>query len=519
MLEQEVECLSKTVYGSIGSALMLYKNSPDSYNNYAGYLHFTPSDGNIVVIPFEMSKSLSGRKIISATLEYYTYWSSDMIIELYSGKSWPLSYNELKTKCTKHSWSGNTTQITHENGAQRWAKVNLTSYASGLEKAFASGDYIFIVLIPDGTEQLIINSSYPASLTVNCENLDPKVYDLSPNDKAYINRSFAMSWYIDADEAHQTSYELGWSSDGGNTWNSLSEESKAYNYDSIFFVAYTFPEGTIDWRVRITTNEGKTSEYAYASFECVKQIPKVSIIAPDNGIGVNNDVSCTVSWEYFGEDLEQEGYEIGWMTKDSSWETVNVVSSDKNHVFPAGTFPVGNVVWRVRVSNGYYFSEYADADFVYVAATPKISVDFPNQIKIPSSVRQIFTWIYSGNDLPQISYEIGWSSDDGNNWNDVFGTGDVAHHIFDAETFPVGNIKWRIRAENSEGYFSEYAYGAFECVGKGNAPVIESITQSAIPSIAWSAEHQAAYEVQIKKDDAVIYSSGMIGGEDRKSVV
>lgn len=508
--------LAKIVSDSASAALTFYKNSPDNYKYTSGYIHFTTEDENIVVIPLDLSSDVSGRKINSASLKYYTYWSSDLIIELYSGNSWPYSYNELKSKCTKHAWSGSTTQIVHENSYKSWAQITLTSYASGLEKAFSSGDYIFIVLIPDGAEQLIVDSDHPVSLTVNCENLDPKAYDLSPNDKAYVNRSFALSWYIEADDAYQTSYELDWSSDGGNTWNSLNEESKAYSYGSSLFTAYTFPEGTIDWRVRITTNEGKTSAYAYASFECVRQIPQVSIISPDNGIEINNDVSCTFSWDFFGEDLEQTEYEIGWLTKEASWETVNVVSSDKFHVFPAGTFPVGNVIWRIRVSNGYYFSEYVDADFTYVAALPNVLIEFPNELKIPNSVEQIFTWVYSGNELLQDSYEIGWSSDDGLTWNDVAGTGQDEYHIFAADTFPVGNIIWKIRARNTEGYFSEYVYGTFESIGVGEAPVIESISQNAIPTILWSADYQVAYEIQIKKDDQLVFYSGMIGGEEKE---
>lgn len=506
--------LAKTVRVSIDAVYEINTESPDSYNYYTGSIYL--KNWEYLVLQFDLSDAV-GRKINNAELRFVGRSEDEVYLELYSGYEHPMTYKKLKNNCVQHAWSGSNKQISVDVKKNAWNTVSLSGYSAGLSAAINSGNKLIIVIKPEATAQIEVSDSFNAILELECENLNPVAYDLSPNkDKQYVNRAFALGWYIEADEAHQTSYELGWSADNGTTWNTITKESVSYNYESAFFGSYAFPEGTIKWRVRITTNEGKVSEYAYATFECVKQIPIVNVINP-NGIGIPNDRSYRFEWEYSGEDLAQAEYEIGWSSDDGlTWNTVEVESANNYHVFAAGEFPVGNIKWRIRTSNGYYFSEYADAEFVYVATTPKVSVEFPDQIKIPSSVRQIFTWIYSGNDLPQISYEIGWSSDDGINWNDVSGVGDVAHHIFDAETFPVGNIKWRIRTENSEGYFSEYAYGTFECVGKGNVPVIESITQSAIPSITWSAEHQAAYEVQIKKDDAVIYSSGMIGGENKE---
>lgn len=510
--------LAKIVSDSASAALTFYKNSPDNYKYTSGYIHFTTEDENIVVIPLDLSSDVSGRKINSASLKYYTYWSSDLIIELYSGNSWPYSYNELKSKCTKHAWSGGTTQIVHENRYQSWAQITLTSYASGLEKAFASGDYIFIVLIPDGSEQLIVDSSHPVSLTVNCERLKPRAYNLSPDvgATAYVNRVIGLEWEIDADGASQTSYELGWSADGGNTWNDQTEESTGYYYGSALFLPYTFPEGIINWRVRIITDEGKQSEYAYASFECVKQIPIVNVINP-NGIEIPNDKSYRFEWEYSGEDLAQTEYVICWSSDDGVvWNAAKVESANKYHVFAAGEFPVGNIKWKIRASNGTYYSEDSYGEFECIAALPNVLIEFPNELKIPNSAEQIFTWVYSGNELLQDSYEIAWSNDDGLTWNDVAGTGQDEYHIFAADTFPVGNIIWKIRARNTEGYFSEYVYGTFESIGVGEAPVIESITQNAIPTISWSADYQVAYEIQIKKDDQLVFYSGMIGGEEKE---
>lgn len=224
------------------------------------------------------------------------------------------------------------------------------------------------------------------------------------------------------------------------------------------------------------------------------------------------------SWEYEGDGSEQKAYEIGWSSDNgSTWNSEDVLSDVKEHLYPKDTFPEAIICWRIKATNEEGTSgEYLVSEFKAVIQRPVVTTAFPNEINIQNQKEQIFTWNYSGEDLAQKSYEIGWSSDNGSTWHSIEVTSSNAFHVFAAETFPTGEILWRIRATNSDGYVSEYAYGKFGAVGQSEAPEIESVSQDAIPTIGWSTSNQEAFEIQIT-GEGVSYESGMIAGAEIRS--
>lgn len=226
----------------------------------------------------------------------------------------------------------------------------------------------------------------------------------------------------------------------------------------------------------------------------------------------------TFSWEYEGDGTEQESYEIGWSSDNgSTWNTKKISSSAKESVYPKGTFPEKLIRWRVKVTNEEGTSSgYLVSEFLSVIQRPIVTVDFPNEINISNEKEQIFTWNYSGEDLAQKKYEIGWSSNNGSTWNSEEIISSNAFHVFSAGTFPTGEILWRIRATNSDGYVGEYDYGKFESVGKSEAPEIQSVSQNAIPTIIWTASNQEAFEICIKGEN-VDYGSGLVAGTETRS--
>lgn len=245
--------------------------------------------------------------------------------------------------------------------------------------------------------------------------------------------------------------------------------------------------------------------------------PKVPVKFPDDA-SIAEHLDWLFTWEYDGADSYQVSYEIGWCEAGSiTWNDIIVDSQEQEHIFVAGSFPLGKINWRVRATNNDGDTgEYSYGTFTYYKEIPKVQIEFPNGLNIPNSTEQFFTWIYDGNGLEQQSYEIGWSTDEGNTWTTVIGENANTYHMFEANTFSVGPIKWRIKVTNSIGNSCEYVYGNFGSVGRGNAPVIESITQNAIPLIIWSAEYQIAYELQISDGSQIIFSTGMIGGENKE---
>lgn len=251
--------------------------------------------------------------------------------------------------------------------------------------------------------------------------------------------------------------------------------------------------------------------------KCKSLAPIVTNLWP-NGNNLYKHNSKKFSWSYDGDGSEQKSYEIGWkLDGEENWNTNKVTSADPSHIYAEETFPEGKIFWRLKVTAEEGLSSaYVQSQFNNMVKRPKVSVEFPNNINIQRERNQIFTWNYEGEELEQASYEIGWSSDDGATWNTEKVTSSEKHHVFEAETFPTGRIRWRIRATNSAGYEGDYSYGEFGAIGQSEAPIIESVSQNSIPTITWTASNQEAFEVKITGRE-VNYESGMIGGKETRS--
>ena len=237
---------------------------------------------------------------------------------------------------------------------------------------------------------------------------------------------------------------------------------------------------------------------------------------PDNATIYSNKKQ-SFSWDYEGDGVEQESYEIGWSSDEGkTWNSEHVISDKKEHLYQKGIFPEKVICWRVKSTNKEGTSgEYLTAEFIATIQRPTVEVVFPSGINISNEKDQIFTWKYFGEDIEQKYYEIGISSDDGKTWTKIQIESSEQYHVFEKNSIPTGHILWSIRAINSEGYASEYSYGEFDAVGQSDAPKIESITQNAIPTIKWTAVQQEAFEIQISGEH-VKYESGMIPGAETR---
>lgn len=282
-------------------------------------------------------------------------------------------------------------------------------------------------------------------------------------------------------------------------------------------------DDTILFRLRVVNSSENTNimnlyeECVWLRAETYSLTPVLNNPNPSNATVYTNKPQA-FSWEYEGDGSEQESYEIGWSSDNGiNWNSEKITSNTKEHLYPQNTFPEKLIRWRIKATNEEgTSSEYLESEFLSVIQRPVVTVDFPNGINILNEKEQIFTWNYSGEDLEQKSYEIGWSSDDGSTWNSEEVISSDAFHVFSAETFPTGEILWRIRATNSDGYVGEYDYGTFESVGQSEAPEIQSVSQDAIPTIIWTVSNQEAFEVCIKGEN-IDYNSGLIAGTETRS--
>lgn len=250
------------------------------------------------------------------------------------------------------------------------------------------------------------------------------------------------------------------------------------------------------------------------------RIPTLTLSEPESNI-LNNANPFSINWEYACEaGLSQKSYEIGWSSNGgASWNTTTAASDQTVHEYPANTFPGGNIKLRLRVTNiDNQVSAYATIDIFVTDNVPSVTASYPNEVNLNNSSKSIFTWDFTEEVLVgQKSYEIGWSSNGGANWNTVTVVAGRHYHEYPANTFPVGSIRWRIRATNNYNKISGYSYAEFTAIGQTAAPIIKSVSENAIPTIVWEAGFQDCYEIRIREGGKIIYESGLQIGQEVRS--
>jgi hypothetical protein len=124
-----------------------------------------------------------------------------------------------------------------------------------------------------------------------------------------------------------------------------------------------------------------------------------------------------------------------------------------------------------------------------------------------------FAWIYNsdvGGD--QKAFDLQWS-DDQSDWTTISETTSNTYYDMPADTFPAGNIYWRIRTYNEYDESSGYSDAAvFYSIGAPTSPAIQTVSNECRPVVEWSAFEQQIYQVQILQGEAVIYDTSDMPG-------
>lgn len=129
-----------------------------------------------------------------------------------------------------------------------------------------------------------------------------------------------------------------------------------------------------------------------------------------------------------------------------------------------------------------------------------------------------FTWQYVGAmSGTQKKFDLQWSTDQVN-WNTISQETSNTYYDMPGGTLPGGNIFWRVRTHNHDddvGSWSDTA--VFYCIGEVAVPEIISVTNNCRPAVTWSVATQQVFQIQILKDDEVVYDSGSQPGINVRS--
>lgn len=125
-----------------------------------------------------------------------------------------------------------------------------------------------------------------------------------------------------------------------------------------------------------------------------------------------------------------------------------------------------------------------------------------------------FAWQYNSDvGGEQKAFDLQWSTDQVS-WNTVSYTTSNTYYDMPADTLPAGNIYWRVRTYNEYDEVGPYCdIQSFYAIGALAAPVLNAIpTNTARPTISWSAFSQQVYQLQVLSGDTIVYDSGIVPG-------
>lgn len=260
----------------------------------------------------------------------------------------------------------------------------------------------------------------------------------------------------------------------------------------------------------------------YAIYTMEDLVPYVLNAYPQSGF-VNERAPSTFGWEFgcsnanIGAPLKQASAKFRWRAKGATAYTEIAVAGAANSItIPANTFKTAQVEWQVVVvsddgiasqpSNWYTLTT---VDSVPGKPIPKSPVSVLRDGAEPIEMEWAHV-IDTGS--PQSRADLQYYTAATGEWQTLTTvTGPAIKTTMPANTFPPGQIRWRVRTYNTDNVAGDWSEPAsFVSVRAPDAPAITAITQCARPTVSWQAVGQIAYQLQIGG-----YDTGEVAGTEK----
>lgn len=157
----------------------------------------------------------------------------------------------------------------------------------------------------------------------------------------------------------------------------------------------------------------------------------------------------------------------------------------------------------------WYTIDYSDTP-------PVCEVVYPVGQTIDNHAPIVLQWTHKTDfGFPSYGYDLQYSYN-GVVWNDLASVSPIGNttpqptnYTVPAYTFDIGVVYWRVRTYNTLDVAGEWAVGSFIADSEPDAPTIQSVTTTPIPTIRWTSSEQAAFRVTIDGlfDSGVIYGT------------
>lgn len=195
----------------------------------------------------------------------------------------------------------------------------------------------------------------------------PESYDLDPSGGEILlgENSTDLRWKVHCEYGGTvlamsnppTSYDVEYSSDGGETWNALADNRTAVRDGDGYYITvpgHTFPSGAVRWRVRPRVSGNKLDVWAQESF-------LVRVQASTSSVSCDGKPHPTVSWV----PSSQIAYQVRFADYDSGAVYGTATSHRIPYFYADGAYPVQV---RTQADDGKW-SAWTEPEYVTIRNT------------------------------------------------------------------------------------------------------------------------------------------------------
>lgn len=279
--------------------------------------------------------------------------------------------------------------------------------------------------------------------------------------------------------------------------------------------------------IEIYTHNSNYKPYIVITYEDTNPYTPSGLYPNNTTVSARGEIKF--SWNHRSEEKTQQKEFTLQHSIDNgfTWETISQTTSNQYYDMPANTLPLnGKILWRVKTKDQNNlespYTNNIEFNTAVVPQKPPILIQ-PLTGYLDGSGEILFEWDFVGGTAEdkQNKYDLQYSINQGDTWTTITETDNISKHTLPANTFQSGNIYWRVRTYNEYGDVSPYSeIGSFSIINSPPLPQIRNVTNSGRPEITWISTEQQIYEIEIFKDDNLIYSTGKIpSSSDRKHKV
>ena len=322
---------------------------------------------------FDISSIPKRKRILSAELSLYlsnttsTAWNH-VKPSLYYKTENPLSemttiYNDVGPY---FYLSSNDVMVYLTNKTPQWIKMRATiPVTAGYSREL--GSQMWLGLYPEAYDAVAEfhsreNTNKPY-LEITYEDVPPdKPTILYPNGNYVANNDeITFQWkYNSSVGGVQKKFELEWSSDGGSTWNNITQTSSNEKYIA---APDTITSGSIMWRVRTYNEYDEASPWSDILTFYAIGAPAVPVIN-----SISNNARPTVEWA----SSQQQIYQVQILKNDVIVHDSGEIPGLSDKAYKVKDFlEDGQYLVKVRIRNEYnLYSDWAELQFTIATNKP-----------------------------------------------------------------------------------------------------------------------------------------------------